>query len=183
MSKHNRNFKNSSNSKNSTVKESDGNTSSKVQETIVKEKKTRKPTDQFFLTTKKVNQKLKQYPEEMQTANGKAAAVRQVIAADKQKRFTSEQRFWAEASIKATLLDRAVDLKKYCDDYEINYQAVKQHMVLEGLGFMKDIVLNGIAGKEALIKTFGGIIYTGREWVEDIKEAGADTKKEEGADE
>lgn len=98
-------------------------------------------------------------PQEHQTTAGKRYAVDLAISRDKKKRFGDAARFWDAVYEEGLLLDRAADLKKYCDDNELDYEAVKQHMVLEGKGFMKDIVLNGIRGKEPLIDKFGEPLY------------------------
>jgi hypothetical protein len=98
-------------------------------------------------------------PQEHQTTEGKRYAVDLAISRDKKKRFGDAARFWDAVYEEGLLLDRAADLKQYCEDNNLNFEAVKQHMVLEGKGFMKDIVLNGIRGKEPLIDKFGLPLY------------------------
>ena len=112
-----------------------------------------------FVIAKQAKRIFNETPREYQTTQGKLFAVELAISRDKKKRFGDAARFWDAVYEEGLLLDRAADLKKYCDDNSLNYDAVKQHMVLEGKGFIKDIVLNGIRGKEPLIDKFGEPLY------------------------
>ena len=137
------------------LKQAEGKTENNTQV----EKKARKPISPVFLIAKSAMKELRRYPSELQTAYGKGLAVEAAIRHDQKRRFADVGRFWDAGHEETVLLDRASDLKKYCEDHLIDYEAVKQHMLLEGKGFMKDIVLNGIHGKEALIESFRNPIY------------------------
>lgn len=120
----------------------------------------------------------KDLPKVYQTAQGKREAVDRSIARDKKHRFADAARFWDEVAAEGLLLDRAADLKDYCDERKLNYVAVKQHLVLEGKGFMKDIVLNGIQGKETLIDKFGELLY---DRAKECPTTQSETEEQEGA--
>ena len=123
------------------------------------ESKKRRMIDPVFAISKNAMRFFKASPQEYQTAHGKRLAVDLAITRDKKHRFADSARFWDGVEAEGLLLDRAADLKAYCEANKLNYLAVKQHLVLEGKGFMKDIVLNGIRGKEPLIDKFGELLY------------------------
>ena len=112
-----------------------------------------------YMIAKMAMKYYKESPKEYQNTTGKKFAVERAIARDKKERFGDAARFWDAVYEEGLLLDRASDLKEYCDKQGLDYEAVKQHMVLEGKGFIKDIVLNGIRGKETLIDKFGEFLY------------------------
>jgi hypothetical protein len=101
----------------------------------------------------------KKLPVLYQTAEGKRQAVNLAIANDKKHRYPDAARYWDDNEVEGRLLDRAQDLKKFCEDEHLNYVAVKQHLVIEGRGVMKDIVLNGIENYKTLILKFGDLLY------------------------
>ncbi len=123
------------------------------------EPKKRREIPPVFAIARVAMKYFKDGPAAYQTTEGKRNAVDRTIARDKKHRFADAARFWDAVEDEGLLLDRAADLKVYCDAHKLNYVAVKQHLVLEGKGFMKDIVLNGIRGKETLIDKFGLLLY------------------------
>lgn len=112
-----------------------------------------------FQIARSAKRKLENYPLEFQNTRGKRLAVDQALAKDKKRLYGDSVRFWDDVEAEGRLLDRAADLKAFCDKEGLNYQAVKQHLVLEGKGVMKDIVLNGIENYKGLILKFGQLLY------------------------
>lgn len=98
-------------------------------------------------------------PPKYQTAEGKRQALELAIKNDKKKRYPDAPRYWDDAEAEGRKLDRAQDLKEYCEAQHLNYTAVKQHLVIEGRGVIKDIVLNGIDNYKTLILKFGELLY------------------------
>jgi hypothetical protein len=98
-------------------------------------------------------------PTVYQNAVGKRQAVDTALARDKKNQYPDKARFWDDVEAEGKRLDRAADLKEYCTKKGLNYVAVKQHIVLEGKGFINNLILNGIAGHEPLIDKFGDLLY------------------------
>ena len=142
------------------------------------EPKKRREIPAVFAITRVAMKYFKDGPVAYQTTEGKRNAVDRAITRDKKHRFADAARFWDAVEAEGLLLDRAADLKVYCDDHKLNYVAVKQHLVLEGKGFMKDIVLNGIRGKETLIDKFGLLLY---DRAKECPTTQSDTKEQEVA--
>lgn len=144
----------------------------------ISEPKKRREIPAVFAIARVAMRFFKDLPKVYQTAQGKREAVDRSIARDKKHRFADAARFWDEVAAEGLLLDRAADLKDYCDERKLDYVAVKQHLVLEGKGFMKDIVLNGIHGKETLIDKFGELLY---DRAKECPTTQSETEEQEGA--
>ncbi len=123
------------------------------------EQKSRRQLAPVTAISKVAKKNFLKLPPKYQTAEGKRQAVELAIKNDKKHRYSDGARYWDDNEVEGHLLDRAHDLKEFCEAQQLNYTAVKQHLVIEGRGVMKDIVLNGVENYKTLILKFGDLLY------------------------